>query len=207
LAACLFLPLCLLPSCQIQGCGAPATPPPPTPLSPYELYRGSESPRDLFFVTAVVQWPYFFGLLVCGATLFIAATGQARHFRALWFTFAGIIAVGSIGLWWHVGDELRHRENPPAGDRLWEPVMVIGPTILFCLVLVVTYFNCRTWLAAATWVQLTLAAYGLVWFTLVDCAFPLLWGGRLSQAACLVLALATLVERRRAFKTLHVRPP
>ncbi len=206
MAVCLFLPLCLIPSCQIQGCQTTPAPP-PTPLSPYELYEGVESPRELFFVTAFFQWPYFFGLLVCGATLFIATTGQPQHFRALWFGFAGVIAVGSIGLWWHVGSDLRDQKNAQPLDMLWGILIVVVPTVLFCLVLVVTYFNCRTWLAAATWVQLTLAAYGLAWFTLVDYMFPLLWGGRLSQAACLALALATLVERRRAFKTLGVHPP
>lgn len=208
LAACLFLPLCLLPSCQIQGCGAAATPPPPpAPLSPYELYDGVEALRELFVLTTVAQWPYFFGGSVCAATLFIAATGQARYFRSLWFCFAIIISVSSIGLWWHVGRELRGHDKPESADRLSETLIVIVPTILFCLTLVVTYFNCRTWLAAVTWVQFALAVYGLAWFTLVDYIFPLLWGGRLSQVACLVLAVASLVERRRGFKTLGVRPP
>ena len=52
-----------------------------------------KSPGELFFVTAFFQWPYFFGLLVCGATLFIAASGQARYFRALWFALAVVIAI------------------------------------------------------------------------------------------------------------------
>jgi hypothetical protein len=198
LFVCLFLPLGL-----VGGCGTK------TPLYPYEDWVvGVRSASD-FFKGQIAAWPYLFALLLVIGTWVILLTRDPRHFRTLWFTYALAITIIVLGMWTVESKEFRER-GETAGPGAWlEELWFLIPTAVLIGLLLVTYLNCRTWFAAALWVQLALALLSTAWFIFVAYMFTddLLYGGKISIGCSGVLVLATAWERWRGLEELGVRLP
>jgi hypothetical protein len=199
LALCFCLPLCFVGGCQST---------PPKPYYPCAKYIETDSVAELFGYQ-VFDWYYLFGLITGAGTLLIAATGKVQHFRTLWITYAAAIGVIVLAMLLSAGREYRQLEHngdsPPLMSLLW----VLVPTVFFLSLLVLTYFNCRTWLRAALCVQLTLAILSLAWFLFLRFGFEFPWafGGRLSVVACGLLIVATCCEWRYGLKALGISQP
>ena len=201
LAACFFLPLCLLPGCT-DDTGTTHY----FPYSPSEKYDNLSNETDglatTFFLFQQFDWPYGFGALAAFGTLLVLATRNLRNFRVIWFLYAAYAIVIIGGIWLSMGDairESRKTEGPNAGIDIRWAISVLVPSTIVLITLVASYLNCRTWFSAAMWVQLTLAALSIVWFAVLRFlfGFEFLVGGTLSLAASVVLAIATVCTWRR----------
>ena len=190
LAACFFLPL-------VRGCGENV-------VYPYEMYDDLHTPAD-FFGVQVYTWSYCFGLLTAAGVLLLVLSRNPLHYRSVWWGYALLIVATTIGIWFAVGKELQGDGEQAAANEIFsEYLWILAPTAILTAAVVVTYFNCRTWFAAALWLRLFLAVLATIWFALF--LGDLLLGGRLSLAACIVLVFATLSERASGLRTLGVDP-
>ena len=198
LFACLFLPLGM-----VGGCGAK------TPLYPYKDWLVGIDSIAGFFGAQLFLWPYLFAILVTVGTLLILITRNPRHFRTLWAIYCIAVVTIVFGIWSFEGKEFRQRADSADWETWLSELWVLGPTVLLIALLLVTYMNCRTWFAAALWVQLALAILATGWFIFVVLLFgdDLLIGGKLSIGTSGVLVLATAWERAHGLHALGVRLP
>lgn len=194
LAVCMFLPIFMS-----QGCGTKH------PEYPYEWFQEVHSTSEAFIIQFRI-WPYLFGLLAAGGTLWIAIAQSPRHFRMLWTIYACMIIVVVLGLWCTLGKQFRENNRSPGIEAWMEQIWVLGPTTLLLATLFLTYRNCHTWFSAAMWVQLMLSVVALAWFIFVVCVVrdDLLIGGKLSIAASAVLLAGTAWERLHGLEALGV---
>jgi hypothetical protein len=179
-----------LPLCMVSGCNSKQ------PWYPYGMYTQWPSISD-FFQGLLFNWPYLFGVVAGLGAFIVAWTGQARHFRLLWAGYTGAIVLSVLGMWSVMGRQWRERGVPASFAELAEEGWLLVPTIVLLSVLLITYFNCRTWFSAALWVQLLLAALSCAWFGWVAFEFgaDLLIGGKIAIASSAGLFLGTVVER------------
>lgn len=193
LFACLFLPLCLIPGCQNAE---------PVALHPLETALeivADGSPVD----AAWLVWAYPFGLLAAIGAIGIALSRNPHGYRIAWWAQAFMVIAVSAAVWTSIGVEIgvereysssqpQPETNSPGAleeadsEALLAALWLVVPTAVCCGLLVITYFNCRDWLAAVAVVQLGLAVTALAWFLAVRFGFgyTLLVGGKLSIAAC-----------------------
>jgi len=201
LAACFFLPLCLLPGCT-DDTGTTIY----FQYSPSEKYDNLKNKTDdlaaTFFLFQQFDWHYGFGALAAFGTLLVLATRNLQNFRAIWFLYAAYAIVLIGGIWLSMGDafrESRETEGPNSGIDIRWAISVLVPSTIVLITLVASYLNCRTWFSAVMWVQSTLAVLSIVWFAMLRFlfGFEFLVGGTLSLVASIVLAIATVWTWRR----------
>jgi len=195
---CLFLPLGL-----VGGCGTK------TPLYPYKDWVLEVGSVSDFFKGQITAWPYLFALLMVIGTWVILLTRDPRHFRTLWFTYAAAITIIVLGMWTVKSKEFRERGESAGPDAWIGEIWFLIPTAVLIGLLLVTYLNCRTWFAAALWMQLALAVLSTAWFIFVAFLFTddLHYGGKISIGTSGVLILATAWERWCGLEELGVTIP
>ena len=181
---------CLLLPCY-EGCNGNA-------ISGYQLFANVELSMSSIHATFLVGWPFVFGLLVAGGTLYLAATGNCRP---LWWCLALLIganaAFQAAGLL-AVLPELHKAKGSELRGGLMVAAVLGGVTVGLLILLAVSRRYSRTPLQAAMWLQgaLALAAAATFSFVIPLMIFaqgPLL-GGKLGHAACLFLLLAAVVQ-------------
>jgi hypothetical protein len=193
----MFLPICLVPGCNSKD-----------PWYPCSQYVKLNS-IDTFFDIQFFNWAYLFGLLAGLGALIVAWTHHPKHFRTLWGTYAISIVTVVLGMWSVEGKRWREQGLPVSFQQFADAGMLLVPTIALLATLIITYFNCRTWFAAALWVQLVLAALACAWFGWVAFLFQgdLLIGGKVAIAASFALLISTVAERYRGLEVLGVHLP
>ena len=183
LAVCFALPLCFTPGCRAT---------PPDPLYPYELYLDPGSVGELVFA-GHIAWPYVFGAAVTFGTLWMGLR-RSNCFRALWWSYAAIIAAVSAPFWMLVLAELW--TTPPQGSLIefsaasaW-----MMPSVWLSAVTLSTYRQTASWTSAALWLQFWLAAFAMYWFSLFLLANfdETLIGGKVAFLASGTLALSSI---------------
>lgn len=185
LAVCFALPLCFTPGCQTT---------PPDPLYPYELYLDPDSVGEII-VAGQVTWPYVFGAAVFCGTLGMALR-RSNSFRALWWSYAAIVALMSVPFWMLTLAELWSK--PLEGSLLQfsaESAWTM-PSIWLSAVTMSTYRQTHSWSSAALWLQLWLAAFATYWFSLFLLANfdETLVGGKVAFLASGALAIGTICQ-------------
>ncbi len=193
-----LMPLMLVPSCGNS---------PHRSFYPIDFYRGADSAAKSVLANAYT-WPYWFGLTVAGGTLYVSIRSKPSAFRVLWLAYATLSSCTALTLWLAFGWELSSYETlreVPWRDWIW----MIAPTIVVPLLLVLTFFNCRTWLSAAMWMQLSLSVISLCWFAWLAAAVGrlLLIGGWLALLASATLFVGTIWERASALRALGIESP
>ncbi len=182
LFVCLFLP-------SYEGCSGET-------VYVADAVTTGRSTQD-YYLTFLVVWPYFFGLIAALGTISIGLSGRPERARRLWWSLAGLIGLHSVLF------AVVLAMAPPtswSGWRSsgWGPILIgvywLGTTVVLIALIPITGILCRTWFNAAIWLQLALTVTAAIclWYFIPVIVFAkdLLIGGRLAVACSVFLIMA-----------------
>lgn len=168
------------------------------------VYVGSvfaevEPTADSVYLTFLVTWPFFFGLLVAVGTLWIALAGKASRARLLWRLLAALVIVNMVLMTTaFVASWLEHESSGEFGQEMLDAWWLLLPSLAALALMVFTARRRRDYFQSAMWLQCGLAVLAAVSVSLVTPGFLLakefLLGGILAIAASVFLILATVVS-------------